>query len=89
MQKLFTRSFPVPETSRNLLDNFLRFSAQDRPRKLKIISLKLPDNEDSEYVFKIFPACMRSKQQHKTSGNTIFHGLVGWWCTVGQIGPQR
>jgi hypothetical protein len=29
-------------------------SAQDRPRELKMISLRLPGNEDLEYSLKIF-----------------------------------
>ncbi len=40
---------------------------QDRPRDLKLVSLEPSGNEDSEYVFKIVPACLWTKRQRKTS----------------------
>jgi hypothetical protein len=46
-------------------------------------------NEDSEYVFKMFLACLWMNCQRKTSGNTVFQSLVGGGGAVGQIGPQR
>jgi hypothetical protein len=45
-------------------------SAQKRPRELKLVSLELSENEDSEYVCKIFLArlymkiVMQNVQQH-------------------------
>jgi hypothetical protein len=52
----------VPETDRNYLDCFLPLnndcSAQDRLRDLKLVSLELSGNEDSEYAFKTFLACL-------------------------------
>jgi hypothetical protein len=32
--------------------------AQNRPRKLKLVSLEAPENENSEYVFNIFLSCL-------------------------------
>ncbi len=65
------------------------FSAQNRPRDLKMVSLEPSGNKDSEYVDKIVLACLWTKRQCKTSGDTLFHSLVGGGGTVGQIGPQR
>ncbi len=42
-------------------------SAQDRSRELKLVSLEPPENFDSEYVFKIIPACLWTRRQRKTS----------------------
>jgi hypothetical protein len=44
---------------------------------MKLVSFEPSGNEDSEYVFNIFLACLWTKRQHKTSGNTIFQSLVG------------
>ncbi len=33
-------------------------SAEDRPKKLKLASFRPPGNEDSEYVYNIFLACL-------------------------------
>jgi hypothetical protein len=40
----------APETGRNHFDRL--FNRYDRPRELKLVSLKLPGNEDYEYVLK-------------------------------------
>ncbi len=32
--------------------------AQNRPRKLKLVSLEAPGNENSEYIFNIFLSCL-------------------------------
>jgi hypothetical protein len=42
-------------------------SASDRPRDLKMVSLEPSGNEDSEYVFSTFLACLWTKWQQKTS----------------------
>ncbi len=51
-RKRNTRSILAPETGRNCSDWFFRlnddFLAQDRPRELKLVSLKPPGNEDFE-----------------------------------------
>ncbi len=43
------------------------FSAQDKPRELKLVSLELPGNEDFEDVFKVYLTCLCTKRQLKTS----------------------
>jgi hypothetical protein len=54
--------------------------AQDRPKEqLKLVSLKLSENEDSDYLIKNFLTCLWTKRQHKTSGGNIFCSLQGWW----------
>jgi hypothetical protein len=43
----------LAETARIVkLDKNDVYSAHNRPRKLKLVSLEAPGNEDSEYVFK-------------------------------------
>ncbi len=54
----------MPETGENFSDRFLQLqiddycSAQDRPRELKLVTLKPPGNEDSEYVFTNVLTCL-------------------------------
>ncbi len=57
-RKRSRRSFASPETGRNCSNFFFLAlnddcSAQDRPRELKLLSLKPPGKKDSEYVFEI------------------------------------
>ncbi len=56
------------------------------PIELKLVSLKPPGNEHSEYVFKNVLACLWVKKQHEISGDPIFHSLGGHG--VGQINPH-
>jgi hypothetical protein len=64
-------------------------SAQNKPRELKLVSLELSRNEDSEYVFKYFyPVCERNgKAKHLAT--PFSRDLWGEGGAVGQIGPQR
>jgi hypothetical protein len=65
------------------------FSAQEKTKGLKALSLEPPQNEDSEYVFKIVIACIWTKHQRKMSVDTIFNNFGGQGCSVRQISPQR
>ncbi len=70
MWKWFARSFPAPETGRNLSDNFLVASncaslAQDRGGELNLVVRT--GHRDSEYVIKTFLLCLWMKWRSKMS----------------------
>jgi hypothetical protein len=62
MKKQIARSFPLPETGRNLSDSFFDFNVNclthRRPKELKLVTLELPGNEDSGSVIKIVLPCL-------------------------------
>jgi hypothetical protein len=76
MLKLFVRTILAPETVRTAWIVFSTlnndYSAQDRPRVLKLVSLDPSGKKDSEHVFKIFLTCFneiatQTSDHHKKS----------------------